>query len=229
MQVGLLATCLLLLPTVVECCALSPLRHVSVIGLPWELRERAIKVSLGPLVEPLGCTLEDVILPLDKRARTTGQAILTLSGGTASAAELASALHGQQLGLRYLEASEADAATVSAARSQAAIALKRVASLSPQSFLGGRSSATLSSATAQPTDRREIIVALHETPEKVMLGRFELNNLAAGRVDLMARAVSSSLFISHGLRVQVRTSNPTRKMRPPSVAGVCHPPSERLL
>lgn len=74
----------------------SPLRHISVCGLPWELRERAIKASLQPLLEPLGCKLHDVILPLDKRARTMGQAILTLSGDV-SAAQLVAALHRQQV------------------------------------------------------------------------------------------------------------------------------------
>mmetsp|Transcript_23783 Transcript_23783/g.65822 ORF Transcript_23783/g.65822 Transcript_23783/m.65822 type:complete len:269 (-) Transcript_23783:287-1093(-) len=61
-----------------------------------------------------------------------------------------------------------------------------------------QSAATLSSK------RRDIVVCCHGTPDPVVRGRFNLNNLPTGRVDLLARCASSALFLSHGVRRNTR-------------------------
>ena len=44
----------------------------------------------------------------------------------------------------------------------------------------------------------------HGTSASVLRGAFELNDLARGRVDLLARCIAASLFFSHGVRKEVR-------------------------
>ena len=68
-------------------------------------------------------------------------------------------------------------------------------------FLGTREGAA---RPAPPGDRRELVVLCHGTPVAVANGKFELSDLAAGRVDLLARCVASALFYSHGVRKSVR-------------------------
>jgi len=57
---------------------------------------------------------------------------------------------------------------------------------------------------AAPTRRRDLIICCHGTPDWVLRGRFKLDNLPAGRVDLLARCVSSAIFLSHGVRRDTR-------------------------
>ena len=51
---------------------------------------------------------------------------------------------------------------------------------------------------------RDLIVVCHRTPEKVAKGRFRLENLPDGRVDLLARCASAAIFTSHGVRPETR-------------------------
>jgi len=51
---------------------------------------------------------------------------------------------------------------------------------------------------------RDFIVLCHRTPTKVTSGRFRLDNLPDGRVDLLARCASAAIFLSHTVRKQTR-------------------------
>jgi len=51
-----------------------------------------------------------------------------------------------------------------------------------------------------PTDVRDFVVVCHEAHAAVGADGFELSDLVRGRVDLMARCASASLFYSHGVR-----------------------------
>ncbi|EOD04498.1 hypothetical protein EMIHUDRAFT_220952 [Emiliania huxleyi CCMP1516] len=51
---------------------------------------------------------------------------------------------------------------------------------------------------------RDLIVVCHRTPVKVAQGRFRLDNLPDGRVDLLARCASAAIFTSHGVRRETR-------------------------
>ena len=48
-----------------------------------------------------------------------------------------------------------------------------------------------------------MVVVCHG-PEYLARGAFKLNNLPKGRVDVLARCVSSAIFLSHGVREQTR-------------------------
>ena len=50
---------------------------------------------------------------------------------------------------------------------------------------------------------RDMVVVCHG-PEYLARGAFKLNNLPKGRVDVLARCVSSAIFLSHGVREQTR-------------------------
>lgn len=50
---------------------------------------------------------------------------------------------------------------------------------------------------------RDLVVVCHG-PEELARGAFKLNNLPKGRVDVLARCVSSAIFLSHGVREQTR-------------------------
>jgi tRNA (pseudouridine54-N1)-methyltransferase len=55
-----------------------------------------------------------------------------------------------------------------------------------------------------PLGRRDLIICCHATSHSVLRGRFKLDNLPAGRVDLLARCASSAIFLSHGVRRDTR-------------------------
>lgn len=50
---------------------------------------------------------------------------------------------------------------------------------------------------------RDLVVVSHG-PDFLARGAFKLNNLPKGRVDVLARCVSSAVFLSHGVREQTR-------------------------
>lgn len=80
------------------------------------------------------------------------------------------------------------------------VAKQRATALGEQAYLGR----ARSSRPAPPEDLRDFLILCHSTPEVITQGNFHINDLASGRVDLMARCVTAALFYSHGLRKQVR-------------------------
>jgi len=174
-------------------------------GFPWEADEAAVRATVLPPIQRLGGSAPlQVFLPLDRQARPSGRALLQFACGTdgPDAAALVDVLQGLEAGgRRYLEARVSSGGEAEEARRRSNEATVRAEGLAPQAFLGTREDAT---RPAPPGDRRELVVLCHGTPLLVARGKFELNDLAAGRVDLLARCVASALFYSHGVRKNVR-------------------------
>lgn len=175
-------------------------------GFPWEADEAAVRAAILPPIELLGGSAPlQIFLPLDRQARPSGRALLQFACcGTdgPDAAALVGVLQGLEAGgRRYLEARVSSDGEAEEARRRSNEATVRAEGLAPQAFLGTREDAT---RPAPPGDRRELVVLCHGTPLTVARGKFELNDLAAGRVDLLARCVASALFYSHGVRKNVR-------------------------
>ena len=165
-----------------------------------------MRAAILPPIELLGGSAPlQIFLPLDRQARPSGRALLQFACcGTdgPDAAALVEALQGLEEGSRrYLEARVSSDGEAEEARRRSNEATVRAEGLAPQAFLGTREDAT---RPAPPSDRRELVVLCHGTPLAVARGKFELNDLAAGRVDLLARCVASALFYSHGVRKNVR-------------------------
>ncbi|EJK52554.1 hypothetical protein THAOC_28153, partial [Thalassiosira oceanica] len=57
-----------------------------------------------------------------------------------------------------------------------------------------------SSILDDPPAHRNIVVLCHEVSNDVANGIFDVNNLLKGRVDVLARCVSSALWVSNGVR-----------------------------
>lgn len=175
-------------------------------GFPWEADDAAVLRAVLPRLRKssdsaAGAALpHDCFLPLDARARPSGDALLRVGADAADA--LVRELDGQRVdGGRYLEARLSSEAEVAEARERSAQAVSKAQALAPQAFNQTRAR---SERPAPPEDRREIVVLCHGAPDAVVRGAFELNNLPEGRVDLLARCASSALFYSHGVRRGVR-------------------------
>ena len=78
---------------------------IHVHGIPWELAD--VKTALTPMI-PTTYTIVDTVLPLDKRARTTGRALLRLKAAAGharpNATDVVDALQNKYVGSRWLEA-----------------------------------------------------------------------------------------------------------------------------
>ena len=180
-------------------------------GFPWEADAAAVLRAVLPQMAVHGeaaasgsgadaASPHDCFLPLDARARPSGDALLRIDTTTADA--LVRALDGHRVdGGRYLQATLSSEAEVAEARERSAQAASKAQALAPQAFNQTRAR---SERPAPPEDRREIVVLCHGAPDAVARGAFELNNLPEGRVDLLARCASSALFYSHGVRRGVR-------------------------
>ena len=195
-------------------------------GFPWEADEVAVRAAVLPPIQLVGGSAPlQIFLPLDRQARPSGRALLQFACGTdePDAAALVEALQGLEAGSRrYLEARVSSGEEAEEARRRSNEATVRARGLAPQAFLGTRTEGA--SRPAPPGDRRELVVLCHGTPEAVARGRFELNDLAAGRVDLLARCVASALFYSHGVRKNVRVWLMLRDLR----RTVCWYPPPRV-
>lgn len=175
---------------------------VHVWGLAWELAPDDVANALKPLL-PAGCALLGLpLLPLDRRARRTGRALLRLRlDGDGDLASAVAALHGQCIGTRWLDARPSCAAEWhSQQRAIAAVEVK-VGLRAPQTF---SQPAPPALGAARPDDVKLDFVVLCHIGEAAALGDFDLNNLPEGRVDLLARCVSAALFVSHGVRAGCR-------------------------
>ena len=53
--------------------------NVALNGLPWEVAEEGVAAAAGRLL-PEGYAVEAVVLPIDKKGRRTGRALLALRG-----------------------------------------------------------------------------------------------------------------------------------------------------
>ena len=173
-------------------------------GLPWELGNAEVAAALTPML-PAGVQIAALQLPLDKRARTMGRALLQLEPTNAAAAaenainitNVAAAMHGQFVGTRWLETREATAGEYRFQAREISAIQQRVAGRARQAYIGRPEQADKPS---MPTDERDIVLLCHGAPALVADGTFELNNLPHGRVDVLARCASAALFVSHSMR-----------------------------
>ena len=201
-------------PTVHTCTATAiPSSHtmtdhiVHIWGLPWELEtSEAVLSELQPLLTmaTFAC-LKPPLLPLDKRGRPTGRALLFLRHMGTSSVDPVVALHGCQVGKRYLEArtsNEKEAMAVQLRNESIAAKMREQA---PQHFAASvEDRDEVVTARTVPADPRDILLLSHETRADVASGDFDLSNLPLGRVDVLARCASAALFVSHGVRPCVR-------------------------
>ena len=77
-----------------------PFEHfVHVHGIPWELEADEAVAALSPML-PM-CNIVEAMLPLDKRARTTGRVLLRLElEGRTTASDVVEALQNRTVGSR---------------------------------------------------------------------------------------------------------------------------------
>ena len=179
---------------------------IHVWGLPWELSPADVADALEPLLTDAGFSLvEPPLLPLDRRARRSGRALLRLINDAQPPrppSDAVDALQGQNVGERWLEVRESGGAELEAERRAAAERAARASERAPQSF--SRPTAEHAALDAPATDRRDFVLLSHESTERLVGGTFELNNLREGRVDVLARAVAAALMVSHGVRRSTR-------------------------
>mmetsp|Transcript_36917 Transcript_36917/g.61178 ORF Transcript_36917/g.61178 Transcript_36917/m.61178 type:complete len:419 (-) Transcript_36917:295-1551(-) len=173
--------------------------YIHLHGLPWEasteIAARAVRTML-----PEGCSLVETVLVIDKRARNTGRAILRVELVNQSSVQaILEAIQGKTVGKRWLEARQSTAAEYTFHLCKRASIQSRVSSYAqyccPDPHNGRQ---------GLPDDPRDVVVLCHATPMELAAGQIDLNNLPHGRVDLLARCASASLFLSHGIRKNVR-------------------------
>lgn len=180
---------------------------VHIHGLPWEVESNQVAAHVGPLL-PSFCRLDEglPLLPLDKRARRTGRALLRIHVAQDDVEQASSAicraLQGQMIGTRWLSARASDEAEYAFQKRQVAAILESIDGRALTEAYLGRSEQA--SAVRLPTDERDVVVCCHNVAACVAAGDFDLNNLPAGRVDVLARCVSSALMVSHGIRRHTR-------------------------
>ena len=176
-------------------------------GLPWELAGDAVSGELQPLL-PDGCRLlNPPLLPLDKRGRPTGRALIVLAGSSPST--LVDILNGFPVGSRFLEARVSGMDEVQRVQRSNESILAKMRERAPQHAFSSvdtseRAAEETLDAARVPRDARDFVLLCHETRADVASGSFDLNNLPSGRVDVLARCVSAALFVSHGVRRNVR-------------------------
>ncbi|KAL1519827.1 hypothetical protein AB1Y20_023333 [Prymnesium parvum] len=169
-------------------------------GLPWEATAHEVQALVSPALLA-DEALDSLLLPLDARARPSGDALLSLRLRRPAAA-LAALLHGLPLRSRRVDARVASAADASRRAAASERALARLAPLAPQPFVGR----ARAHRPAPPRGTRDLLVLCHGVPRRVAAGAVRLDELPHGRVDLMARCVCAALFYSHGVRKAARVA-----------------------
>lgn len=175
-------------------CALSPLPqrsrlhriqlsadqscYVAIRGLRWEEAEADVRTAAAAMLPP-GFEVDACCLPVDKKGRTTGRALLALRAPAGASehdavSDAVESLAGQYVGSRWLEAEPASAARWAHEQRESAANRLRVERLAPQAHLG-RARATRGSAGEAggglPKDERHVIILCHETDDEVCLKR----------------------------------------------------------
>lgn len=173
---------------------------VHLFGIPWELSNDDVHEAITPMLPP-ACNILDSVLPLDKRARTTGRAMLRLEiGAAANASDVIDALQGQHVGSRWLAAKLSQASEYAKQKREAAAIMQRVNGRARQAYCRP----TEQDSYQLPTDERDLVLLCHGTSAAIGSGQIDLNNLPHGRLDVLARCVAAALFVSHGIRSNTR-------------------------
>ena len=187
-----------------RCCAVDQCdrsQYVHLHGFPWELDESAVESALLPLL-PAGVKVDETLLPLDRRARRTGRALIKFKaeGGDADSTALAEHLHGKHVGTRWLEARTSQSGEFGFQAREIASINAKVSGRARQSYCRPEEA----DRVRMPNDGRDIILLCHGMPSLVADGSFELNNLPHGRVDVLSRCTAAALFVSHSMRRATR-------------------------
>ena len=177
-------------------------------GLPWALDERGVREAIDGMLPAGAGPVREMVLPLDRKARRTGRAVLSVATSGAAngttADQIAAHLNGSVVGTRWLEVRPSSRAELETAEQQVAETQARAERLAPQQFLGDEETeARAQKGPLAPDDPRDLVILCHQTPAFVSAGNFGLNDLPAGRVDVLCRCVCAALFVSHGVRKSV--------------------------
>lgn len=156
--------------------------------------------ALIPLL-PSGVEIAETLLPLDRRARRTGRALIKFKAeGATDAGAVAEHLHGQHIGHRWLEARASQSGEFGFQSREIQSITAKVSGRARQAYCRPEEADRI----RMPNDVREIILLCHGMPSLVADGSFELNNLPHGRVDVLARCTAAALFVSHSMRRTTR-------------------------
>ena len=169
-------------------------------GIPWELGTEDAVAALRPMLPP-DCSIVEAVLPLDKRARTTSRALLRLKiGGALNATDVVEALQNKTVGSRWLEARLSPSSEYAYQKRQVSAIMERVNGRTRQAYCRP----TQADHPQLPSDPRDVVLLCHGTSERIGAGQIDLNNLPNGRLDVLARCVAASLFVSYGIRQSTR-------------------------
>ena len=170
---------------------------VHVHGIPWELDN--VAEALAPFLPPV-YTIVETVLPLDKRARTTGRALLRLKAVAGhdlpNATDVVDALQHQYVGTRWLDARLSQASEFAYQKRAVDAIQERVSGRARQAYCRP----TQADTARVPEDPRDVVLVCHGTSQRIGLGHIDLNNLPNGRLDVLARCIAATLFVSHGVR-----------------------------
>ena len=169
-------------------------------GLPWEAGEDEVWSALLAAIPGMVRDHCSIAMICDNMARPSGNAFVRLPDDYESMDVAIIALSGWRVGSRYLEARRSSQTEMDAAIQLSREAQERASKLTSQTFL----SITDEKPAEIPHISRDILILCHGVPVAVAQGSFALNDLVSGRVDLMARCLTSALFYSHGVRKHVR-------------------------
>ena len=175
-------------------------------GLPWETSREEVNsivhCRLGS--SESGCSThawlgEELSMLFDRGGRPSGSALLRCPSREvaerAAAALTSELVHGRYLTCRIVGGDEAEKLL-----HKSNAGLEWAAELAAQSF-----GAVRSTRPQPPAGHRDFLVLVHDAPAAfVEHGRLQINDLPAGRVDLLARCVAATLFYSHGVRKNAR-------------------------
>ena len=174
---------------------------VHIHGLPWEATNEDLETVLATHLPLEIAKIVEVVQPLDRRARTTGRGYVRLELVEGSGVgDVVAALKHKCVGERVLDVRPALADEYAFQKREAVAISERVHGRARQSYCRP----TVENAPFLPTDPRDIILLCHDTPAAIGRGRIDLNNLPHGRLDVLARCVTSSLFVSYAMRSTTR-------------------------
>lgn len=149
--------------------------YLHVHGIPWELSAADVVAKLTPML-PHGITITETLLPLDRRARTTGRVLLQLTGEGVNAGVAVAAFEGRFIGERWLEARASTHGEFQYQAREIKSITERVRGRARQAYCrpaqGDR--------PAMPVDERDFVLLCHGTSDRIVDGSFELNNLPHG-------------------------------------------------
>lgn len=175
-------------------------------GLPFSASEEDVRSCVDAALPVFHKSEEGftVFMALDRLARPLGSAFVQWPAVSDVPVDIAvSQLSGRWIGSRYIEARPSSERELDVAKALTRQAQERCSALAPQAF-AVQADALLDATAPSTSATRDVVVVCHQVDDLVSQGEFHINDLAAGRVDLLARCVAAALCYSHGVRKSVR-------------------------